>query len=151
MPTPKIVTWILVADGARAHIVAHQGPGKGLEAVLSLENANSRTATRDLGADRPGRVHESADSARHSMAPRVDWHSYEKHLFAKSMAKRLDQAALEKKFDRLILVAPPHTLGELRAALHKQTREKVSAELNKDLTNMSVQDLSAPLSEILAV
>ena len=85
------------------------------------------------------------------MAPRVDWHNYEKHLFAKSMAKRLDQAALKKKFDRLILVAPPHTLGELRAALDKQTREKVSAELNKDLTNMSVQDLSAPLSEILAV
>ncbi len=29
----KHTTWILIANGARAHIIANQGPGKGLKPV----------------------------------------------------------------------------------------------------------------------
>lgn len=150
MPKKAVKTWVLVADGARARFLAHAGPAAGLEPVLAEEDPNSRLPTRDLGADKPGRTQERvADGSRHAMAPRVDWHDFEKHLFAKEVAKILDQAAQKQVFDRLVLVAPPKTLGGLRAALGKAALEKVTAEIGKDLTNVPHHDLPAHLAEVM--
>ncbi|MFO1189907.1 MAG: host attachment protein [Alphaproteobacteria bacterium] len=151
MAVPKVTTWILVADGARARLLVNEGPGKGIRPLEAHENPHMHDRTRDLGTERPGRVQESANAARHSMEPRVDWHTWEKHLFAKGLAESLNAAAAAGKFDRLVLVAPPHILGELRVALNKKVREKISGEINKDLTHMPDRDLLAPLGDVLAV
>jgi protein required for attachment to host cells len=67
------------------------------------------------------------------------------------MAKVLDAAAANKAFDRLILIAPPATLGDLRTELGDAARKLVSAELAKDLTRHAEQELPQHLSEVLAV
>ncbi len=147
----KTRTWILVADGARAQIWLSEGWGKGLTRV-GVEEASGGTApTRELGSDRPGRVQDSAGSGRHAMEPRVDWHRYEKSLFAKRMAGVLDKGAGEKAFDRLVLVAPPQALGDLRAALGKAARALVTAELDKDLTSLPPRKLIQRLEKITPV
>ena len=147
MPKKPIRSWVLIADGARARILVNEGRGSGLEPVPGKDFNATHAATRVLGADKPGRVFESADSARHAMAPRVDWHEYEKHLFARMIAADLDKAAERRAFDRLVLVAPPKSLGELRAALGAETRKKVTAELAKDLTSIPDHDLAPHLAE----
>ena len=129
-----ITTWILVADGARARVYENAGPGKGLAPVAGASFAVDHPPSRDIGTERPGRVHESlGDGSRHAIAPRVDWHQHEKHLFAKAMARELGAAS--ERYDRLVLVLPPKSLGELRAALDKTAAGKVVATLDKDLTN----------------
>lgn len=151
MAVPKVTTWILIADGARARLLVNEGPGKGIRPLEARENPHMHDRTRDLGTERPGRVVESVGGARHGMEPRVDWHTWEKHLFAKSLADSLNAAAAAGKFDRLVLVAPPQSLGELRAALNKKAKEKVHAEINKDLTHLPDRDLAAPLGEVMAI
>lgn len=141
--------WILVADGARARILLSEGPGTGLRPATDEVYEADRRPTREIGSDRPGRVFESADQTRHAYAPRVDWHEYEKHLFAAKMAGILDDACKRGTFDDLVLVAPPKALGELRAALSKHTRARVSAELGKDFTNVSIHDLPSHLSDVV--
>jgi len=146
MPQKPQKTWVLIADGARARILDHAGPGAPLEPVLEEAGSKSRLPTRELGSDKPGRTQESiGDGNRHAMAPRVDWHAFEKHLFAKEVAKILDQGAQDNAFDRLVLVAPPKTLGELRSLLGKATQARVSAEINKDLTGVPLHDLPVHL------
>ena len=147
----KTRTWILVADGARARILQSEGWGTGLTPVPGQAREMNNPPTREQGTERPGRVQESANSARHAMAPRVDWHRYEKHLFAAELAGVLNRAGHEKAFDRLVIVAPPSTLGDLRAKLDKNTRKRVTAELDKDLTNESLDDLQAQLEKIVPV
>ncbi len=51
-----IVTWIVVADGDQAKIFAHDGPGKGLQALpdLNLFEQDALQA-REIMADKPGR------------------------------------------------------------------------------------------------
>lgn len=143
-------TWVLVADGARARIFSQTGAKAALEPVLTEEDAQSRQPTRDLGTDKPGRAQARiGDGSRHSMAPRADWHEFEKQNFARELAKILDQAAQKEAFDHLVLVAPPKTLGELRAALGKSAEEKITAEINKDLTSISPHDLPAHLEVAL--
>lgn len=142
----KTVTWILVGDGKRARILVNEGPGKGLRLVNDGEFATVLHPSREIGSDRPGRTQESATAARHAITPRVDWHRFEKTKFARSMAKLLDQAAARRAFDRLVLVAPPRTLGDLRAALAEDTRARVMAEIDKDLTHEGLNELAAHLA-----
>lgn len=141
-------TWILVADGARAQILVNEGPGKGLKPAHDF--AVPHPPSREIGADRPGRVHESlGDGTRHAMEPRVDWHRFEKRLFARDLAKHINKAAYQGAFDRLVLVLPAKSLGDLRAQLDKDTRARVVAELSKDLTNVPRRELPGHLSGVV--
>ena len=53
-----IRTYILIADGARAHILLSEGRGKPLIEVSGSEQKLELKPDRELSADRPGRVHE---------------------------------------------------------------------------------------------
>jgi protein required for attachment to host cells len=64
----------------------------------------------------------------------TDWHLMEKHRFAKDIADRLYVLAHKGKFSKLVVVAPPTTLGDLRKAFHKEVSSRVVAEVDKTLT-----------------
>ncbi|MBF0246794.1 MAG: host attachment protein [Alphaproteobacteria bacterium] len=142
------ITWILVADGARARIVRNEGPGKGLSAALDYEFAASHAPTRDFGADKPGRS-QGGGGASHAKAGKVDWHTFEKQLFAQEMVKVLDDAHGKGAFDSLVLVAPPKTLGELRKGMNGKLSEVVRAEVGKDLTHLNLHDLAEHLADAI--
>src|SRR5437867_635570 len=146
----KTVTYILVADGARARLYANHGVGKGLQPVSGVTHrADLHHHDREILSDKPGRAFSTADGARSAIEPHTEWHRFEKHRFAREMAKVLDAAAAGKAFDRLILVAPPATLGDLRTELSDATRKMVTAELPKDLTRHAEQELPQHLETVL--
>ncbi|HET6158224.1 MAG TPA: host attachment protein [Dongiaceae bacterium] len=148
----KTVTYILVADGARARLYANHGVGKGLQPVSgATHRADLHHHDREILTDRPGRSYNSVGQNRSAMESQTEWHRFEKHKFAREMARVLDAAAENKAFDRLILVAPPATLGDLRMELGESTRKMVSAELPKDLTRHAEQELPQHLGGVLAV
>lgn len=146
----KSVTWVLVADGARARILSATGWGSGLAAVGETIEGDRRPS-REQGVERPGRVHDRSGPGRHAMEPKVDWHEFGKQQFAKQMAAHLNRAAQSKAFDRLVIVAPPKALGDLRAALDKRTSDLILAELAKDLTNVAEHDLAKHLESVMPV
>jgi len=145
-----IRTWIFVADGARARFLENLGPGKGLAPALDHELQQQLPTNRELVTDKPGRG-AGPDGEHHGYAPRVDWHEFEKERFAHQVAKLLDKARAERRFDRLVLVAPPKALGHLRDEIDKATREMVTGELHKDLTRADDAELTRHLGEIMAV
>lgn len=135
-------TWILVCDGARGRIYSHEGPGSGLTVVSSAEHPETHGHTRDLGTDRPGRTADSTGSgSRHALSPRTDWHNFEKTRFAGEMAGVVEKAAAAKAFDRLVVVAPPKVLGDLRKALGAHAQALLAGELDKDLTQIEGAEL----------
>ena len=148
---PKKITWILVADGARARVLMNQGIGKGLEPAVNGEMVHAVPPTRELGTDRPGRAQQRGTAGRHAIQPHVDWHRFEKEKFSREMAALLDAAAERGAFDRLVLIAPPRTLGDLRSALGAKARGKVHAEVDKDLTHVTVQELPDYLGDVVAL
>lgn len=142
-------TWILIADGARARIVAYDGPAKGLSPALSHDFATSHAPTRDFGTDKPGRGQGGDSGSHHALDSKVDWHTYEKDRFAGELAKTLEEAHIRSAFDDLVLVAPPKTLGALRKALDGKVKDTVSAELDKDLTHLTIQELGEHLGDVV--
>jgi protein required for attachment to host cells len=147
----KKVTWILVADGAHARVLMNDGAGKGLQPTADGELTHSLPPTRELGTDRPGRTQQHGLNRRQAIQPHVDWHRFEKEKFSKELASLLDAAAERGAFHRLVLVAPPRTLGDLRAALGTKARALVHAELDKDLTHVAVHDLPAHLADVVTL
>jgi protein required for attachment to host cells len=145
------ITWILIADGARARIFANLGPGKGIAPVEGGVFKSDHAPNRDLASDRPGRTFESADVTRHAIDPAQDPHRELKRAFAVRLAEYIEERLVENAFSRLVLVAPPVTLGDLRAVLSKPVRERVSAELDNDLTNTPVEELPKHLATVMAV
>ncbi len=59
----------------------------------------------------------------------------------------LNKANTQGEFDYLVLVAPAHALGDLHQALDAPTRQKVRAQLQKDLTKVPDADLAEHLAE----
>ncbi len=148
MPNTTSTIWIVVADGAKARVLSRQGRHGPLEPAsdMCFAEAEARLPTRDVGADRPGRVQESANAARHAMEPRVDWHRFAKERFAIGIANALEAAAQRKLYEELILVAPPRALGDLRRALGRHAKARVAGEVAKDLTNLTDHELRAHLA-----
>ena len=146
-----IKTWILVADGARARMLLNTGPGKGVEAIEGFDFRSDHPPSGDIMADAEGRTFDARGAGRHAMERPSDPHRNAKKAFADYIATVLDERAARGSYDRLVIVAPPQALGDLRSALSPLVRGKVSAELSKDLTHTRNEDLPDHLADVLAV
>ena len=144
-------TWYVVADGGRARILQKRDEQEAFDTQREFVSADIHRHTHELGAERPGRVHESTNSAHHAAEPRVDLHRVEKQNFVDEVATALNEANAQDAFDRLILVAPAHALGELNHALDAATKRKVAAQLQKDLTNVPNADLAEHFADLSGV
>jgi protein required for attachment to host cells len=152
MVLKKAVTWIVIADGNRAHVVRQVGVGKPLEAVPGEDFLNPEPQrTRDLGTDKPGRAFDSNGLGQRHGYEQIDWHRFEKQKFAKTIAEHLERAAETKAFDKLVLVAPPEILGELRANLGKHGMAKIAGTIGKDLTHVPIPGLAEHLDGTVRV
>ena len=151
----KTVTWVVLADGARARIIAQDGPGAELTSIYEEEDVKAKLPGREIEADRPGRTFDSggrgdaAAQGRHAYEPPTDPRRKEQAQFIGAVAEVLENAAHEGSFERLVLIAPPKALGDLRASLSKNVTRMVSAEIPKDLVNVPIHDLPERLQDML--
>jgi protein required for attachment to host cells len=144
-------TWILVANGTHGFIARNLGPGHGIERALEREFHGPNIPDRDIMSDAPGWVFDSAGRGRHAMERPTDPQRHNQRVFARQIAVHIDKAADRKEFDRLVLVAAPHMLGEIRKYMSNAVKAKVTGELPKDLTHLPMQKLPDHLGEIMAI
>ncbi|VWX56217.1 host attachment family protein [Sphingorhabdus sp. 109] len=67
--------------------------------------------------------------------------------FSKIIAEQLYNLAHQGAYKRLILVADPDTLGEIRPLLHQEVSDKIVLEQAKTLTNSPVADIEKSLAQ----
>lgn len=141
----KTGTWVLIADGEKALLLENIGDEQDmhLEVIRKEEQANPETS--EQGTDRPGRFNDGP-SVHRSAVQETDWHTLEKHRFAKDLADMLYKSAHANEFDRLVLVAAPRVLGDLRAELHSEVTDRVVAEIAKTHTNAPIIDIERMLA-----
>ncbi|MDP1964452.1 MAG: host attachment protein, partial [Reyranella sp.] len=134
----RLRTWIVVADGARARFLA---PSDDRSKLVPARNADmvaleSRGHAHDLKSDKPGRSYSSArGGVRHALEPPHDPHKLEKHRFSASLVEALEVACERREFDRLVVVAPRRSLGEMRTLMSSRLQRCIQHEIAKDLTN----------------
>jgi protein required for attachment to host cells len=138
----QTTTWFVAADGGRARIFEIIDPERHLREIESLDHPEGRAHNRDLKSDAQGRYFSHGRGPRaHSATRQVTPVQHEAELFAKTLARRLDKALSERRYDKLYLIAPPEFLGLLRENLGKKTRQATAEEIGKDLSRLAVGDL----------
>jgi len=132
--------FVFVGDGRKALFLRNDGDEKfpNLKTEQVIVGDNPRT--HEQGADKPGRSFSSV-GARRASVDQTDWHDLEEHRFARDVAATLQKVVRDRKIEALVVIAPPRTLAELRESFHQEVKQRIVAELDKDLTNHPVHEI----------
>lgn len=140
-------TWILVANARQARILEHCGAGQGVHAVpgkhLKAEDATAYS-------DKPGIGHSIAGPAANAM-DRARTQDQADLAFAKALCTVLTEAHKEERYDRLVIFAGPHMLGLIRKLRPVEIEDVLLKEIDKDLTNLSAEQIEAHLEDVIFV
>ena len=144
IPILSTGTHVLIGDGKKAFILFNEGtsdrPSLTVETILNHPDLPSR----DLGTARPGRVFASVGSRR-SSTEEADWHQRAEDRFIRDVMAHLVDLDKRERLRKLVLVAPPRAMAELRRALPLSFAQLITAEITKDLTKHSVAAITALL------
>ncbi|MGZ3172102.1 MAG: host attachment family protein [Croceibacterium sp.] len=137
-------TLVMVADGEKMMLFRNEGDEKYpvLQTVSEVEQPHA--PTREEGSDRPGRTMSSTGSRRSAYGD-TDWHQQDEDHFAVSAAKALEKRATGLDAG-IVVLAPPRTLGVLRKHWGRQTRARLLAEIHKDFTHHTTDDVIAAIT-----
>lgn len=136
-------TWVLIADATRARVLETTTGTSGMKPVPGLAFETDIPPAHELVDDRQPRSMESVGHARHAITQGIDPRRKEKRRFVDHLAAEIEQRAGD--FDRLVIVAAPQALGDLRKALSEAVKAKVTSEVAKDLTKTPDHELPSHL------
>lgn len=129
------IQYILVADSSSAKIYQSEDPQLSeLTLVAHQNNPGGRMTRTELDADRPG-MQRSGSGGTHSLGGDENSQLHESASFAKELAHWLHAEHVAGKFAGLMLVAPPHFLGDLRQNLSADCTKVLGKTVNKNLMN----------------
>lgn len=146
MKTPSAV-WVLVCDGGRSQVLAGEGRVNALAVVAGSVRTNDAP---DPGADRHGERatgYASAGHGRYSVDEHADPRRTIEAAFLREQLVWLLQRVGE--FDRLVIVAPPRALGQIRDDIAPALKAKLAAEIAADLTKAPFGDIARRVAESL--
>ena len=136
--------FVVVADGRKMLFFRNDGDAQNPNLVVERKREQDNPRDGEQSTDRPGRNASSVGTSR-SAYQETDFHQLEEDRFAAETAELLKKRALRNDFEKLIIVAPPKTLGELRKHYHKEVEIRLIGEIDKTLTGHSVGDIEAAL------
>ncbi len=141
----KTKSWVVVADARQARLLHSDHPGAGLTALEDGTLSWPSVREQETFSDRQGRSFDSAGAGRHAMERPSSAKEQGLRSFAGAIVDRIIQAHQSGLFDRLALVAAPKMLGELRLSLPPEIARMVVAELAKDLTDATPEEIVVAL------
>ena len=126
--THPLKTLFVIADGSRARWVRRSETADDFVTVEEMKAG-------DAGDDDPQGQHA------HGNEPETA-HKARRAAFAREVAAALNAQAGRQGFIRLAVVAPAHTLGDIKGGLNTTTRALLAGELAKDLTKVPDHELA---------
>ena len=126
---------IAVADGEKLNLFRNSGD--------EIHPRLVPQTYEDVANDNAG------SGARHiSSAANPDASQLEEDDFASGVAELLNGHVLDGRISQLIVIAAPRTLGELRKRYHQKLSEVLLAEIPKDLTGHTVDDVARAIASV---
>lgn len=138
-----VITWIVIADAREATAYEERvrhGPlrkATGFEHLAETGGSETSHRHRATGHARHGNV-------RHGIGER-DPALAREAKFLGDIAERLEAAALDQRFQGLVLMAAPRALGLLREALGPHASACIEVTDPHDRTELSVDEVRAAL------
>ncbi len=131
---------VVIADGEKMLFLRNEGDEKYPNLEVERKRTQDNPPDRELGTDKPGHQQESAAPGSRAY-DETDFHQLAEDRFAKETAELLKKRALNNDFEKLIIAAPPRTLGEMRKHYHVEVENRLAGEVDKELTGHPLVDI----------
>ena len=132
MQLPKGAT-VAVADGEKLNLFRNTGD-EGHAKLTALPRP-------EIDHD-----HKGSDTGHRSSSANPDDHQVDEDGFSTGVAGLLNRQVLDGKIDKLLIIAAPRTLGELRKHFHKKLSAILVGEISKDLAGHTLQDVEKAIA-----
>jgi protein required for attachment to host cells len=140
--------WVLVCDAAKARVFEIRAGDPTWHCVdLVIHEASRSKASELVGSPSGTRSPEGGSVHHNALAPASSPKEVEKGGFAHTLATTLDRAMRSARFQRWVLVAPPHFLGLMRKELTGELEKHLMKTVDKDFNDLAVHDLSERLGD----
>ena len=141
--------WIAVVDGSKGLVLVNDGnavePKLSVRRVYGLDNP----PTHEQGRDQPPRAYDAGGTHRSAMeAP--DLHQKAEDRFVQEFVRELEVDAEAGAFEKLVIVAPPVALGELRRHVGPALAKRIVKEIAADYVKMPVPEIAKAVAKALA-
>lgn len=138
---------VVLTDGRKALFLHNEGDAEFPDLRLAHKWEAPVAADHELKSDAPGRVFSSrGGSMRRSAYDEGDFHEQAEAEFTHHIADFVNKQALEDPTKKIVLVAPPRTLGVLRTHLDRHVSDRVIAEIPKDLVKHPIETIERLLT-----
>ena len=134
-------TLVVVADAAHLRLFSTHDRGASITHLSGDVDAVSNPPSRDHKSDRPGRAFSSAGARRSAIEPRSDPHQKAEETFAKEVARDVGILLSSGAYKNAVLFAPPVFLGALRQDFTEATAKMIVAQVHKDVTKLSTDEI----------
>ena len=139
---------VLLCDAGKALLLQNAGDSAFPKLEKRAEWETENLPAHERGSDRPGRTF-SARQGRHSAIEPHDLKRIAEHQFLDKVVTEAAHLIENSKLKKLIVVAPPKVLGELRPLLLPSLARFVQAEIEKDYLRMPVYEIERHLSRLV--
>ena len=145
-------TWVLVCDAAKARVFEIRDGDSTWHVVELVLHEGSRNKASELVSGPSGTRSSEGRSVHHNaLAPASSPKEVEKQGFAHTLATTLDQAMRSARFQKWVLVAPPHFLGLMKKELTSELEKHLMTTVDKDFNDLDVHVLSERLGDAVRV
>lgn len=142
--------WVIVADRSRARIFEADRNFDQLREIEDLLNPEGRRDDADLRHDAKGRFYGKGEQHQaHTAEPRVSQQEHDEEKFSRDVMQLLTEGCDAKRYDSLVMVAPPEFLGLLRKQLPERVGQHVTSQLNSDISNFPLRQIGDYLKQHL--
>lgn len=131
--------WIAVCDGTKGLILENLGGASDIRLEVHDMMSHHSLPTHLQGSSAPGRTF--ASDGRRAAVEQTDFHRQDEDSFLVNFSMALERRLVEREPQGLVLVAPPHALSVLRAALGDTARRLLRGELARDYAGLPVDKI----------
>jgi protein required for attachment to host cells len=142
------MTWVVVADSARARLFEWASLKSELTELADFTNSEGRLREQSLTSDRPGMAFGSQGHSRRRMQTPKSEVDNTTTAFAHDLAGVLKAELEQHHYERLVLLAPPKFLGQLRSQLDAQVSKRVVESDSVDLTKEDRETIESHLPRL---
>lgn len=132
--------YLIVANRYKAKFYTTNAVYSDIAYSFEIECPEGRAKNRELVTDKPGREFVEG-GGRHTMDPAHSKVEKEAERFANEIAQQMEKLRVDHLLGQITLVAEPTMLGLLREKLTSNTQELIKKTLNKDLAQMSDEEI----------
>lgn len=140
--------WIVVANSTHSKIYHAENTHKIIE-LKSFEHPEGHMRANELMSDSLGRTTHMGLYGTQAMEERTSLKTKESTIFARQIIAYLEEGFKKGECERLYLIANPAFLGHLREVLTPHLAKLVHAEINKDLTQLTPEQIREYLPPVL--